>query len=85
MPRAFHLPPPGLAEDQPAADIPLKDLPPVAKHTEEPLALALSVPTSIPPVPPTTALVPSIPSKPSAPMPTAHSDIAGSSTSAPPQ
>ena len=30
MPRAFHLPSPGPAEDQPAIDIPLEDLPPVA-------------------------------------------------------
>ena len=55
MPHAFHLSPPGPAEDQPAADIPLEDLPPVAKHTEEPLAQAPSVPASVPPAPPTIA------------------------------
>ena len=90
MPRAFHLPPPGPADDQPAADIPLKYLPPVAEHTEEPPAPAPSVPALVPPTPPTIAPVlpdpvPSIPSKASAPMPTAHSDIARLSTSAPPQ
>ena len=90
MPRAFHLLPLGLAEDQPAVDIPLEDLPPIVEHTEEPPAPALSVLASVPPAPPTTTLVPpapvpSLPSEPSAPMPTAHSDIAGSSTSAPPQ
>ena len=30
MPRAFHLPPPGLAEDEPTTDSPLGDLLPVA-------------------------------------------------------
>ena len=90
MPRAFHLPPPGLDEDQPTADIPLEDLPPVAEHTEEPPALAPSVLALVPPAPSTTApvplaSVPSIPLEPSAPMSTAHSDIAGPSTSAPPQ
>ena len=90
MPRAFHLPPPGPVEDQPIADTPLEDLPLVAEHTEEPPTPASSVPASVPPTPSTTALVPlasvpSIPSEPSAPMPTSHSDIAGPSTSAPPQ
>ena len=90
MPRAFHLPPPGPAEDQSAADIPLEDLLPIAEHTEEPPALAPSILTSVPLSPPTTAPiptapVPSIPSEPSAPMPIAHSDIAGPSTSTPPQ
>ena len=90
MPRAFHLPPLGLAEDQPTADIPLEDLPPVVEHTKEPPAPALSVPASVPLAPPTIALVtlalvPSFPSEPSAPMPIAHSDIAGPSTSTPPQ
>ena len=63
--------------------------------TEEPPAPAPSVPPSVPSAPPATAPVapapvpsapvPSIPSEPSAPMPTAHSDIARLSTSAPPQ
>ena len=90
MPRAFHLPPLGPDEDQPTAEIPLEDLPPVAEHTEEPPAPSPSVPASVPPAPPTTAPIPSapvssIPSEPSAPMPTAHSDISGPITSAPPQ
>ena len=38
MPRSYHLPPPDLAEDQPAADIPLEDQPPTTKHIEEPQA-----------------------------------------------
>ena len=90
MTPAFHLPPPGPAEDQPTTDIPLEDLPPIAENTEEPHAPTPSVSASVPPAPPTTAPVPlasmpSIPSEPSAPMPTAHLDIAGPSTSAPPQ
>ena len=90
MPCAFHLLPPGPYEDQPTAEIPLKDLPPVVEHTKERPAPSPSVPASVPPAPPTTApvpsaLVPSIPSEPLAPMPTAHSDIAGPSTSTPPQ
>ena len=89
-PYAFHLPPPGPAEDEPAADSPQGDLSPIAEYTEEPSALAPSVPPLVPPAPPTTALgppasVPSIPSKPSSPMPTTHSDITGPSTSTPPQ
>ena len=56
MPRAFHLPPPGLDEDQPAAEIPLEDLPPVAEHTKEPLDPSPSVSESVPPT-----LVPSTP------------------------
>ena len=90
MPRAFHLPPPGPAKDQPASSIPLEDLPPVVEHTEKPPTQAPSVLTSVPPAPPTTAPVPpapvpSIPSEPSAPVPITHSDIAEPSTSAPPQ
>ena len=90
MPRAFHLPPPSPAEDEPTADSPLGDLSPIAEHIEEPPAPAQSVPPSVPPAPPTTAPVPpapmpSIPSKPSVPMPTTQTHIAGPSTSAPPQ
>ena len=44
MPRAFHLPPPGPNEDQPAIEIQLEDLPPIAEHTEEPLAPSPSIP-----------------------------------------
>ena len=90
MPRAFHLLPLGPTEDQPAADIPLEDLPPVVEHTEEPPAPAPLILASVPLAPPTIAPVPpapvpSIPLEPSSPMPTAHSEIAGPSTSAPPQ
>ena len=94
-PHAFHLSSPGLDEDEPAANSPLGDLSPIAEHAEEPPAPAPSVPPSVPLAPPTTAPVapalvpqapmPSIPPKPSAPMLTARSDIAGLSTSAPPQ
>ena len=37
-PRAFHLPPPGLDEDESAADSPQGDLSPIAEHTEQPPA-----------------------------------------------
>ena len=94
-PCAFYLPPSGSDEDEPAVDSPLGDLSPIAEHTEEPPTPASSIPPPIPSDPQTTTLVapaqlpqapmPSIPSKPSAPMPTAHSDVAGSSTSAPSQ
>ena len=88
-PRSFHLPPPGSDEDEPTADSPQGDLSPIDEHTEEPPAPASSVPPPVPSTPPTPALVPqapmpSTPPKPSAPMPTARSDIAGPSTSAPP-
>ena len=36
MPHAHHLPPPHLAEDQPAADRPIEDQPPPTMHLEEP-------------------------------------------------
>ena len=90
MPHAFHLPPPGPAEDQPTAEIPFEDLPLVAEHTDEPPAPAHSVSASVPPAPSTTAPVlltpvPSIPSEPLAPIPTAYLDIAGSCTSVPHQ
>ena len=93
-PRAFHLPPPGSDEDEPADDSPRGDLSPIAEHTKEPPALASSVPPPVPSAPLTTAPVapasvpqapmPSTPPKTSGPMPTARSDIAGSSTSAQP-
>ena len=94
-PRAFHLPPLGLDEDEPASNSPLGDLSPIVEHTEEPPAPALSVPPSVPSAPPTTAQVapapvpqasmPSIPQEPSAPMPTARSDIVEQSTYTPPK
>ena len=93
-PRAFHFPPPGSDEDEPADDSPRGDLSPIAEHTREPPALASSVPPPVPLTPPTTTLVapasvpqapiPSILLETSGPLPTARSDIAGSSTSAPP-
>ena len=95
-PRAFHLPPLGSDEDEPADDSPRGDLSPIAEHTGEHPALASSVPSPVSSAPPTTAPVapalvpqapmPSTPLETSGPMPTAGSDIAGSSTSAlPPQ
>ena len=89
MPRSYHLPPPDLAEDQPAVDIPPEDQPPTVEHIEEPQAPAPPAPATTAPVPP--APVPSVPPMPSVPlvpsttMPTAHLDIAGPSTSAQPQ
>ena len=93
-PRAFLLPPPGSDEDESAADRSLGDLSPIAENTEEHPTLTPSVPLLVPLAPPTTAPVApapvpqtpmsSIPPKPSVPMPTARSDIARPSTSAPP-
>ena len=51
-PHAFHLPPPGPAEGELAANSPQGDLSPITEHTEEPLAPAPSVPLA-PSVPPT--------------------------------
>ena len=94
-PRAFHLPPSGSDEDEPAANSPQGDLSHIAEQTEEPLAPASSVPSPVPSAPPTIAQVapapvpqapmPSIAPEPSAPMSTAQSGIAGPSTFAPPQ
>ena len=93
-PRAFHLPPPGSDEDEPANDSPRGDLSPIAEHTGEPPAPASSVPPPVFSAPPTTAPVaptsvpqapmPSTPPKTSGPMLITWSDIAGPSTSAPP-
>ena len=93
-PRAFHLPPPGSNEDEPADDSPRGDLPPIVEHTGEPPALASPVPLLVSSAPPTTvpvapasvpqAPMPSAPLEPSSPMPTAQSNMAGPSTSAPP-
>ena len=85
-PQAFHLPPPGSDEDDSADDSPRGDLSPIAEHTGEPPAQASPVP---PPVSSAPASVPqapmsSAPPEPSGPMPTARSDIARPSTSAPP-
>ena len=85
MPRSYHLPPPDPAEDQLAADNPLEDQPPIVKHIEEPQAPAPPALVFAPPAPTTTAPVPSVPPVTSTTMPTAHSDIVGSSTSAQPQ
>ena len=93
-PQAFHLPPPGSDEDEPADDSPRGDMSPIAEHTREPPAPTsqlsppvFSAPPSIVPgasasVP--QATMPSAPSEPLSPMPTARLDIAGPSTSAPP-
>ena len=93
-PHAFHLPPPGSDEDESANDSPRGDLSHIAEHTWEPPASTSSVPPPVSLAPPTTvpvapasvpqALMPSAPPEPSSPMPTARSDIAGLSTSAPP-
>ena len=52
-PRSFHLPPPELAEDLPATNLPAGEQPPPAMHTEEP-----QVPASSVPVPASTAPLP---------------------------
>ena len=93
-PRAFHLPLLGSDEDEPADDSPQGDLSTIVEHTEEPSAPASSVPPPVPSAPLTIAPVapasvpqapmPSTPPEPSGPMPTARSDIAEPSTSAPP-
>ena len=80
MPHSYHLLPPNPAEDQPAVDIPPEDQPPTAEHIEEPQAPAPPTPAYATPAPATTTSIPFVP-----PMPTAHSDIVGSSTSAQPQ
>ena len=83
-PRSFHLPPPELAEDQPAADLSTKEQPPPTLHIKEP-----QVPASPVPAPASTAPLPaapasSTPQEPSAPSTTALADVAGLSTTAPP-
>ena len=83
MPRSYHLPPLGPVEDQPAANIPAEEQPPLVEHIGEPQAPATSVPTSPPPAPVPPALLPSVIS--GAPSPDiAPTDVAASSTSAPP-
>ena len=95
-PRAFHLPPPGLDEDEPVDDSPRGDLSPKAEHTGEPPAPvslvsppASSAPPATAPVAPASvlqALMPSTSPQTSGPMPIVLSDIAGLSTSTqPPQ
>ena len=83
MPRSYHLPPLDPAKDQLAADIPLEDQPPTAKHIAEPQALAPLALTTAAPVP--LASIPAVPLVPLTTMPIAHSDIARSSTSVQPQ
>ena len=56
MPRSYRLPPPELAEDQLAADLPIEEQPPPTVHTEEP-----QVPASSVPAPATTAPLPTAP------------------------
>ena len=67
-PHASYLPPQGSDEDKLAADSPQGYLSPIAEHTEEPPALAPSVPPSVPSAPPTIAPVAPAP-VPSAPVP----------------
>ena len=67
-PRAFHLPPPGLDEDEPADDSPQGDLSPIARHTREPPTPVSPVSPLVSSAPPATALVaPAL--VPQAPMP----------------
>ena len=86
MPLSYHLPPPDLAEDQPAVNLPTEEQPPSAVHIEEPQMPATSVPVpalaTTAPLP--TALASSVPPKPLTPSTTAHTDLAGPSSSAPP-
>ena len=95
-PRAFHLPPLGLDEDEPVDDSPRGDLSHIAEHTREPPAPVSpvsppisSAPSAIAPVAQASvpqALMLSTSPQTSGPMPTARSDIAGPSTSTqPPQ
>ena len=77
MPRAHHLPPPDLAEDQPAEDHPTKDQPPPTVHIEEP-----QIPVSIAPA--VTAPLPTSPTSSAPPVPPAPSESIRPSTSAPP-
>ena len=83
-PRAFHLPPPEPAEDQPTTDLPTKEQPAPTVHTEEHQVPASSIPAlaTTAPLPPAPAS--SVPPKPPNPNTTAHVDAVGSSTSAPP-
>ena len=84
MPHSYHLPPPDLVEDQPEVDFPTEEQPPPVVHIEEPQIPASSVPApaTIAPLPTTPAF--SVPLKPSTPNTTAHTDLAGPSSSAPP-
>ena len=61
-PHYFHLPPPELAEDQLAANLPVEEQPPPAMHIEEPQVPASSVPN-----PASTAPLPTAPTS-SAPL-----------------
>ena len=80
MPRSYHLPPSCLVEDQPTANIPVEEQPPPVEHIGEPQAPTPSVPASPPPAP-----VPLSSSQFRAPaLSTAPTDVAASSTSAPP-
>ena len=83
MPRSYLLPPPKLAGDQLAADLPIEEQPPQAVHIKE-----TQVPTSSVPSPATTAPLPttptsSTPPEPSAPNTSAPTDVAGPSITTP--
>ena len=81
-PRSFHLPPPELAEDQPATDLPAKKQPPPTVHTKEPQVPASSIPAPASTAPLPTA--PSAPLEPSTPDTTAPAYVVRPSTIAPP-
>ena len=71
---SYHLPPPDLAEDQPAVDLPTEDQPPPTVPIEEPQIPASSAPAPIITAPLPTTLASSIPPEPSAPSTSAHID-----------
>ena len=67
MPRSYHLQSLGLAEDQPATDIPTEEQPPPVEHIREPQAPAPSVPAPPPPASVPLAPLPFIFSRPPLP------------------
>ena len=93
-PRAFHLPPPGLDEDEPDDDGPHQDLYPIAERAGGPPAPVSQVSPPVSSAPPATAQVapalapqasmPSTSPQTSGSMATVRSDMAGPSTSAQP-
>ena len=79
MPRSYHLPPPDLAEDQPAIDIPTEDQPPQVVPTEEPQIPTLAITAPFPIAPASY-----VPPEPSPPNTSATTDSLKPSTTAPP-
>ena len=84
MPRSYHLPPPDPVKDQSTVDLLTEEQPAPTLHTEEPQIPASSVPTPATTAPLPTAPASSVPPEPSAPSTTAHADLAGPNSSAPP-